>query len=59
METIENRELKVDAIADFMSDEERTYYSKKLQEAEQHNLIHTEKWTSDEFYKRKREKYGR
>ena len=58
MGTVNNEKLDIDVISDFISDEERTYYTKKLQEAEQHNMIHTNTWTSEEFYKRKREKYG-
>ena len=59
MEVVKNNEKVDDNISDFMSNEERDYYSKKLQDAEEHNLIHTSKWTSEEFYKRKQEKYGR
>ena len=58
MEMTNSKKLDTDIISDFMSDEERTYYTKKLQEAEQHNMMHPETWTSEEFYKRKREKYG-
>lgn len=58
MEAAEQKNIGADVISDFMSDEERTYYTKKLQEAEEHNLIHPQTWTSEEFYKRKREKYG-
>ena len=57
MNITNNEKNDVDLISDFMSDEERTYYTKKLKEAEKHNLIHTNTWTSDEFYARKREKY--
>ena len=54
-----NREnLDTEIISDFMSDAERTYYTKKLQEAEQHNMMHPQTWTSEEFYKKKCEKYG-
>lgn len=41
-----------------MSNEERAYYTKKLQEAEEHNLEHPEVMTSEEFHKRIKEKYG-
>ena len=58
MEMTNSKKLDTDIISDFMSDEERTYYTKKLQEAEQHNMMHPKTWTSEEFYKRKREKYG-
>lgn len=58
MRLAENKKIDADIISDFMSNEERTYYSKKLQEAEQHNMTHPTTWTSEEFYKRKREKYG-
>ena len=58
MEMANNKNLKRDIIPDFMSDEDRTYYTKKLQEAEQHNMIHPETFTSEEFYKRKQDKYG-
>ena len=58
MEISNNKNLDADTISDFISDEERTYYTKKLQEAEEHNMIHPQTWTSEEFYQRKREKYG-
>ena len=58
MKAAEQKNIGADVISDFMSDEERTYYTKKLQKAEEHNLIHPQTWTSEEFYKRKREKYG-
>lgn len=50
--------IEVNDNKETMSNEERAYYTKKLQEAEKHNLIHTSTWTSEEFYKRKKEKYG-
>ena len=45
-------------IKDFMSDEERTYYSNKLIEAEKYNMEHSEVLTSEEFHKTIKEKYG-
>ena len=50
--------IKQNGIEDFMSDEERTYYSKKLLEAEQYNMEHPEVMTSEEFHKKIKEKYG-
>ena len=45
-------------IKDFMSDEERTYYSNKLLEAEKYNMEQPEVLTSEEFHKKIKEKYG-
>lgn len=50
--------LKENDIQDFMTDEERTYYSKKLLEAEHYNLQHKELMTSEEFHNKIKEKYG-
>lgn len=58
MATTNSENLDTEVISDFMSDEERSYYTKKLQEAEQHNKMNPQTWTSEEFYKRKCEKYG-
>ena len=45
-------------IKDFMSDEERTYYSNKLLETEKYNTEHPKVLTSEEFHKKIKEKYG-
>ena len=50
--------LKENDMQDFMTDEERTYYSRKLLEAEQYNLQHPEVMTSEEFHKKIKDKYG-
>ena len=50
--------LKENDIKDFITDEDRTYYSKKLLEAEQYNLQHKEVMTSEEFHNKIKEKYG-
>lgn len=49
--------LKEYDIQDFLTNEERTYYSKKLHEAEKYNTEHPEILTSDEFHKKISEKY--
>lgn len=42
----------------FMSKEQRTYFSEKLQEAERYNAEHPETMTSEEFYKKINDKYS-
>jgi len=56
--SVDRNLIKQNGIKDFMSDEERTYYSNKLLEAEQYNMEHPEVMTSDEFHKKIKEKYG-
>lgn len=41
-----------------MSKEQRTYFSEKLQEAENYNAEHPETMTSEEFYKKINDKYS-
>ena len=56
--SVDRNLIKQNGIEDFMPDEERTYYSNKLLEAEQYNMEHPEVMTSDEFHKKIKEKYG-
>lgn len=56
--SVDKKYIEENDIKDFMSDEERSYYSKKLLEAEQYNLSHPEVMASDEFHKKIKEKYG-
>ena len=49
--------IEVNENKEIMSNEERTYYTKKLQEAEQYDLEHPEVMTSEEFHNRIKEKY--
>lgn len=56
--SVDRNLIKQNGIQDFMSDEERTYYSNKLLEAEQYNMEHPEVMTSEEFHKKIKEKYG-
>lgn len=41
-----------------MTNEERTYFSNKLQEAEAFDVIHKETYSLDDIINKHREKYG-
>ena len=56
--SVEKKLIKENDIQDFMSDEERTYYSNKLLEAEKYDMEHPEVMTSEDFHKKIKEKYG-
>ena len=56
--SVEKKLIKENDIQDFMSDEERTYYSNKLLEAEKYNMEHPEVMISEDFHKKIKEKYG-
>ena len=59
METLLNEKIvKDNDISDFISEEQRTYFSKKLYEGEQYDKIHTETYTPTEFHKAIKEEYG-
>lgn len=49
--------IEVNENKEIMSNEERAYFTKKLQEAEQYDLEHPEVMTSEEFHNRIKEKY--
>lgn len=49
--------IEVNDNKETMSNEERAYYTKKLQEAEQYDIEHPEVMTSEEFHNRIKEKY--
>ena len=49
--------IEVNENKEIMSNEERAYFTKKLQEAEQYDLEHSEVMTSEEFHNRIKEKY--
>lgn len=49
--------IEVNGNKEIMSNEERAYFTKKLQEAEQYDLEHPEVMTSEEFHNRIKEKY--
>lgn len=50
--------IEVNDNKETMSNEERAYYTKKLLEAEQYDLEHTEVMTSEEFHNKIKKKYG-
>ena len=58
MEAVNSKEINIESIPDFMLNEERTYYSKKLQEAEKFDREHPKTFTSEEFHRIIKEKYG-
>lgn len=56
--TTDENIIKDNNITDFMSEKQRTYYSKKLLEAEQLNLANPKVYTFDEFQNKLKDKYG-
>ena len=49
--------LKENDIKDYMTDEERTYFSNKLKEAEVFDEVHKETYSLDDIINKHREKY--
>ena len=55
--SIDKKYIEINDNKETMPNEERVYFTKKLQEAEEYNLEHPEVMTSEEFYNKIKEKY--
>ena len=58
MDVLNEKKYDTNLIEKSMTNEERTYFSNKLQEAEAFDVIHKETYSLDDIINKHREKYG-
>ena len=58
MEVLNEKKYNTDVIEKSITDEEKAYFSNKLQEAEAFDNIHEETYSLDDMINKHREKYG-
>ena len=58
MEVLNKKKYNTDVIEKSITDEEKVYFSNKLQEAEAFDNIHKETYSLDDMINKHREKYG-
>lgn len=58
MEVFNVKKHEIDVMEKSMTDEERTYFSDKLQKAEVFDEVHKETYLLDDIINKHREKYG-